>query len=137
MIYSVQLFKYLFLIIITHLFAFSHGLAQLSPPKVKVAVQTKQGQTIKTTVKTTRNGNDNTISLELLNQNTTSQHLRTINVTITPTVPIPAGTAYMKGADEMEVREGQMVQMVTGGEQKYDHCNMYLMFKRGDEDCMC
>ncbi len=121
-------------IVIIFLSVMSCCFAQDTNPQIKVAVQTKQGRAIKTAIKTTSNANDKTIAIDIINNESTNQNLHDILVTITPAVLIPDGTPYMKGADQMEAHEGQMIQMVTGKKQKYEHSNMYLMFKRGEED---
>lgn len=97
-------------------------------------VQTKQGDAIKAVSRMVENATAKTFDIDLINQSFASQNLQFINVTVTPGVLIPDGTTYMKGADEMEVREGQMMKMVTGKKPQYEHCNMYLMFKRGEKD---
>jgi len=107
---------------------------QAKAPQIKVEVETVQKQTIKTEIGSTPNKSDHLININLINQTGNNQNLKSINITITPTILIPKGTVYLKGADQMQDHEGQMMKMKTGEKRKYNNSNMYLMFKRGEAD---
>jgi alpha-galactosidase len=107
---------------------------QSKAPQIKVAVETVQKQTIKTQFSSTPNKSDHLININLINQTGSNQNLKSINITVTPNILIPDGTPYVKGADHMGDKEGQMMKMQTGEKPKYNNSNMYLMFKRGEED---
>lgn len=107
---------------------------QAKAPQIKVEVETVQKQTIKTEIGSAPNKTDRIVTISLINQTAANQNLKAIHITITPNVLIPDGTPYVKGADHMGDKEGQMMKMQTGEKPKYDNSNMYLMFKRGEED---
>ena len=107
---------------------------QAKAPQIKVEVETVQKQTIKTDIGSTPNKSDHLININLINQTGNNQNLKSISITITPNILVPKGTVYLKGADQMQDHEGQMMKMKTGEKRKYNNSNMYLMFKRGEAD---
>lgn len=115
-------------------FIFTACYSQGKEPQVKVAVETAQKQHIKTEVSSTAKEGGRIINISLTNPASAKQNLQAINITITPGTRIPDGTPYMKGADQMQDHEGQMIKMETGKEHKYKNSNMYLLFKRGEDD---
>lgn len=106
----------------------------LQAQDIKVDIKTVQNQDLKGEVKTNAVAQDKLISINLFNQTAANQNLQTISITITPQTPIADGTPYVKGADQMGNREGQMMQFATGKKANYNNSNMYLMFKRGDQE---
>lgn len=110
------------------------NLCSLCAQMVKVDVQTFQNENIQAEVITNAILKDKMFSVNLVNKTAKNQNLKTINITITPEVLIPDGTPYVKGADQMGEREGQMMQYKTGTRADYKNSNMYLMFKRGEAD---
>jgi alpha-galactosidase len=106
----------------------------LQAQDIKVNIKTVQNQDLKAEVKTNEAAKDKVFAINLSNQTSADQNLKTINITITPQAPIADGTPYVKGADQMGDHEGQMMQYVTGKKASYNNSNMYLMFKRSEQD---
>jgi len=110
------------------------NISSLHAQKIKVDVETTQNNDIKTEVQTTAIAKDKIFLISLDNETGKNQNLKTINIIITPEALVADGTTYVKGADQMGDHEGQMMQYAAGKKADYKNSNMYLMFKRGEED---
>ncbi|MEO6916658.1 MAG: alpha-galactosidase [Chitinophagaceae bacterium] len=121
--------KFLFFVI-TALFLHQISFCQT----VTVDVVAAQNGLFKHTVTTNGSVDNKLFSIKLINSSKTDQTLNTIDISLTLEKPLPDGTPFMVGADEMLRREGNMLQMQTGKPMRSKNNNMYLLFKRGPAD---